>query len=240
LPSECIIIITAINKAIAKAAAKSIASLISGAGMLIFEVNIVKQQLFYYIYSLTMRILPFKYGWSSNAPVSAGASVDISEELITVDFAVREAPSCFCQTKEQDGEAVWEDSCVEVFLKLPWGKEYLNFEFNSKGICYAARGENRENRKEFSKSEYAQIIRKPSGVTEDGKFYRWMLSVQIPSTLLGNIKDLRIVEVEGNLYKCADLAPEPHWLTAFPINNAPKPDFHRPEAFLPFIPFVDK
>ncbi|MDR2593289.1 MAG: hypothetical protein LBC87_00765 [Fibromonadaceae bacterium] len=186
-----------------------------------------------------MRVFSLEHRWGSTSTVSTGASVDITEGLITVDFAVREVPSCFCQNKEQDGEAVWEDSCVEVFLKLPWGKEYLNLEFNSKGVCYGARGEKRENRKEFSKSEYAQIIRKPSGVLEDGKFYRWMLSVEIPSTLLGNIKDLRIVEVEGNLYKCADLAPEPHWLTAFPINT-PKPDFHRPEAFLPFIPFVDK
>jgi len=177
--------------------------------------------------------------WGSPVSASTGAFVNISEDLIAVDFAVREAPSCYCQSKEQDGEAVWEDSCVEIFLKPPWGEEYLNLEFNSKGVCFAARGKNRENRTEFSKNEYAQIIRKPSGLIEDGKFYRWNLSVEIPGSLLGNIKDLRPIEVEGNLYKCADLAAEPHWLTAFPINT-PQPDFHRPEAFLPFIPFVDK
>jgi len=126
-----------------------------------------------------MRVFSLEHRWGSVASVSTGASVDITEELITVDFAVREVPSCYCLSKEQDGEAVWEDSCVEVFLKLPWVKEYLNFEFNAKGVCYGARGEKRESRKEFSKSEYAQIIRKPSGVLEDGKFYRWMLSVEI-------------------------------------------------------------
>jgi hypothetical protein len=187
-----------------------------------------------------MRTLSLEHRWGNAAPVSAGASVDISEDLVTVDFAVKEAPSCFCQSKEQDGEAVWQDSCVEVFLKTPRGEEYINLEFNSKGACYGARGKNRQNRTEFSKSEYAQIIRRPSGLFEDGKFYRWMLSVEIPSSLLGaGIRDLRNIELEGNLYKCADLAAEPHWLTAFPINT-PEPDFHRPEFFSPFIPFVYK
>ena len=169
--------------------------------------------------------------WNRIAPVSAEAAVDVCGNFITAEFTVREAPECFCQSKELDGEAVWQDSCVEIFLKIPGSDEYANFEFNSRGVCYAARGKDRQNRTELSKSEYAQIIRKPSEAEKDGDFYRWTLSVQIPKELLGvKSGDLRALKIEGNLYKCADNAAKPHYLSAFPINTT-KPDFHRPESF---------
>jgi len=172
--------------------------------------------------------------WSEAVPVSVYALVDVCEDFIDVAFTVREALSCFCQNKEQDGEAVWQDSCVEIFLKMLNGNgEYANFEFNSKGVCYAARGKDRQNRIELSKSEYAQIIKKPGGVFAEGDFCNWTLSVQIPGILLG-AKDCDLQNIEGNLYKCADHAAQPHYLSAFPINT-PKPDFHRPEFFLPLI-----
>jgi len=173
--------------------------------------------------------------WNYAAPVSVEASVDICDGFVNVSFAVREALSCFCQNKEQDGEAVWQDSCVEVFLKIPDG-EYANFEFNSKGVCYAARGKDRQNRTELSKDEYMQIKRKPGGVSTEGDFCNWTLSVQIPGALLG-IEDCDLQNIEGNLYKCADHAAQPHYLSAFPVNT-PKPDFHRPEFFCRLLPLA--
>jgi len=197
-----------------------------------------------------MRVFPLKSCWDKNVPVSVGASVEIHKDFIEIDFAVKEPRSCFYLSKEKDGEAVWQDSCVEVFINMLgdgisigslYAKgEYANFEFNSKGMCYAARGKNRQNRTELSKDEYSQIIRNPSGISEEGNFYRWNLSVQIPGILIGvNGKDLRNFEIEGNLYKCADLAAEPHYLAAFPINT-PEPDFHKPEFFLPLVLPVHK
>ncbi len=177
--------------------------------------------------------------WNKTAPVSVEASIDICDGFINANFAVEEALCCFCQDKEWDGEAVWQDSCVEIFLKMLSGNgEYANFEFNSKGVCYAARGKDRQNRIELSKSEYAQIIRKPSGVFTEGDFCKWALSVQIPGILLG-AKDCDLQNIEGNLYKCADHAAKPHYLSAFSINT-PKPDFHRPEFFLPLVLLVRK
>jgi hypothetical protein len=188
-----------------------------------------------------MRIFSLRPCWSKATSVSVGASVEVSEKFIEVDFSVREPHGCFCVSKEQDGEAVWQDSCVEVFLNMLGDgvsvgslyakNEYVYLEFNSKGVCYAARGKSREDRKEFSKDEYSKIIRTASGITKDGDFYRWNLSVQIPDILIGiSGKNLRNIEIEGNLYKCADLAAEPHYLSAFPIKTE-KPDFHRPESF---------
>lgn len=164
-------------------------------------------------------------------PVSVGVSFEVCENFANVDFAVKEPPDYFCQNKEKDGEAVWEDSCVEVFLKtLDRSGCYANFEFNSKGVCYAARGKDRQNRVELAESEYAQIIRKASGVSKDGDFLRWTLAVQVPRELLLTEDDLRTCLLSGNIYKCADLAAKPHWLSLFPIET-PAPDFHRPEFF---------
>ena len=179
-----------------------------------------------------MQTFSLKSRWRSAASVFAGASVDVFEDSITVDFAVKESPACFRREKEKDGDAVCQDSCVEVFLNMfDKSGRYANFEFNSKGVCYAARGEGRQNRTELSEEEYAKIIRKAGGVSMEGDFYRWTLSVQIPKELLGVEQgDLRVFQIEGNLCKCADLAEEPHWLTAFPIKTE-KPDFHRPECF---------
>ena len=38
------------------------------------------------------------------------------------------------------------------------------------------------------------------------------------------------LHVKGNVYKCGDMLPHPHFLSFFPI-NLPKPDFHRPDFF---------
>jgi hypothetical protein len=173
--------------------------------------------------------------WNKMAQVSVEACVDASENSIAVNFKVKEAMECFCQIKELDGEAVWQDSCVEVFLRMLDANDcYANFEFNSKGVCYAAYGKDRQNRTELSKSEYAQIIRIPSGISIEDDICKWTLSVQIPFALLRKSCPLSNAsypkELEGNLYKCADLAVKPHYLSAFPINT-PKPDFHRPEFF---------
>ena len=181
-------------------------------------------------YFLPMQQFYLRPGWQKNISVSVGATIEICENSVSVDFGIREPKSCFCQSKEKDGTAVCEDSCVEVFLRMmDNSNEYANFEFNSKGVCYAARGKDRENRTELSKEEYAQIKRKPSGVSIEKDFYRWNLSIEIPLALLG-VKNLKVFQLDGNLYKCADKATEPHWLCAFPINT-PNPDFHRPECF---------
>jgi hypothetical protein len=179
-----------------------------------------------------MQVFPLKHKWNKIVSVSVGASVEICETFIAVDFAVREPPNCFRQSKEIDGEAVCEDSCVEIFFSMfDRSGRYANFEFNSKGVCYAARGKDRQNRIELSKDEYMSITRKPSKVSTEGSFLRWTLSVQIPRELLGLEKnDLRSCQIEGNIYKCADLAEEPHWISAFPIDTT-EPDFHRPDFF---------
>ena len=58
------------------------------------------------------------------------------------------------------------------------------------------------------------------------------MTVQIPPSLFG-MRTFEGGTLRGNLYKCADKAKTPHYLSAFEIETE-KPDFHRPEYFREF------
>jgi hypothetical protein len=54
----------------------------------------------------------------------------------------------------------------------------------------------------------------------------------VPLELLGLAAGNRLagVECRGNIYKCGDALPVPHYVSWRPIDT-PDPDFHRPEYF---------
>lgn len=60
---------------------------------------------------------------------------------------------------EKDGCYVHEDSCVEFFMQPFEGTDYINFEFNAAGICYAAHHMNDTASVKFTPEEFAQIKR---------------------------------------------------------------------------------
>lgn len=150
--------------------------------------------------------------------------------FLHVRFRVAEPKECFLASVEKDGGKLWEDSCVEIFVRaLDSANEYINFEFNSKGFCLAARGQNREHRKEFLPFQYAQILRSVTLPECNAGIVSWELKASIPAQLLGS-HNLCLERIEGNLYKCADRAERPHYLTLFPIATE-HPDFHQPLFF---------
>jgi hypothetical protein len=128
-----------------------------------------------------------------------------------------------------DQEAVWEDSCVEFFMKSD--ENYRNFEFNSLGVCLSAVGPNRSSRTPLPASELDQILRFSSLTMEslpaEGEKCDWELTVAIPLSLLAVKAGTKF---SGNFYKCGDLTSVPHFLSWAPIST-PNPDFHRPEFF---------
>ncbi len=94
----------------------------------------------------------------------------------------------------------------------------------------------------------------PDGATD----WTWSLSAVIPSECLAaalssesessRAHDARShVHVDllaprsalrGNFYKCGDKLPQPHWLSAFPIDTD-IPNFHRPDCFRRLVPDPD-
>ncbi len=130
-------------------------------------------------------------------------------------------------TKDQD--PVWQDSCVEFFVRH--GDIYRNFEFNSIGVCLSAFGEGRQGRISLDKESMAQILRFPSlsseSLPEEGTTASWNLTVAIPLELIGLEPGDRFM---ANFYKCGDETAIPHYISWSEIGTD-TPDFHRPEYF---------
>ncbi len=133
-------------------------------------------------------------------------------------------------------QPVWQDSCVELFLSFD-KKNYYNFEINCIGSILGQFGTNRQNRK-FIDFQILELIKvsstlgnKPFGIKESVTSYQ--IKIFIPKTVFIFDENPDLINVSGNIYKCADLSPSPHHMYLFEINTG-KPDFHRPEFFKGF------
>lgn len=157
------------------------------------------------------------------------AELSCSPQTFTVKFTVEEPVDCYRAAVQQDNGRSWEDSCVEIFLQNPANPaEYFNFETTSRGFVLAARGTGRENRQTLPLDAIAKIRRAGTVPSIMDDSVCWGMEIEIPAEIFG-IKAFE-APVRGNLYKCADKANTPHYLSAFPIETE-KPDFHRPEFF---------
>jgi hypothetical protein len=144
----------------------------------------------------------------------------------------------FRATTTVDQQPVWQDSCVEFFICQDMNIDaenqldivYQNFEFNSLGVCLAARG-TKSSREYLSQEQMKQILRFPGiknqKMPEEGENFDWELMVAIPLNLIG----LKPGDVfKANFYKCGDLTRKPHFLSWSGITS-PEPDFHLPQFF---------
>ena len=130
-----------------------------------------------------------------------------------------------------DQEPVWQDSCVEFFLRQ--GDIYRNFEFNSLGVCLSAFGPDRKSRTSLDRESMDRIVRYPSlnsgNLPSFSSLTDWSLTIGLPLDLL----DLKPgCEFLANFYKCGDQTKVPHYLS-WAVITTPTPDFHRPEFFAP-------
>ena len=171
--------------------------------------------------------------WAANQGIVLPA-VLADVEVSPVHFTVEEPSDCFRAEVMEDCGRSWEDSCVEVFLENPANPaEYFNFETTSRGFLLAAQGPDRNSREVLSPAEIAKVIRTKQLASVAGNLVCWGMTVQIPASIFG-MRSFEGVTLKGNLYKCADKAKAPHYLSAFEIETE-KPDFHRPEFFREFI-----
>ena len=170
---------------------------------------------------------------------------DINEEFLARGLAnykeagIENVKGYVCDvTKEDDVKAVcvsdngpvWEDSCVEFFVKTPDSPYYFNFETNCIGTGLAAKRSSRKDCTHFTAAMMERILRKsslPAVPVNDGKG-EWTLELTVPFSVLdcGN----RPGRLLANFYKCGDKTAQPHFLSWAPIDT-PSPDFHRPEFF---------
>ena len=170
--------------------------------------------------------------WTANQGIihpMVTADFSWTPRTITVEFTVEEPVDCYRAAVQEDNGRSWEDSCVEIFLQNPANPaEYFTFETTSRGFVLAARGTGRENRQTLPLDAIAKIKRSGTAPSIQDDSVYWTMAVEIPAEIFG----MKAIEapLRGNLYKCADKANTPHYLSAFPIKTE-KPDFHRPEFF---------
>lgn len=135
---------------------------------------------------------------------------------------------------EEDGSPVYQDSCVEFFMRKEGERRYRNFEFNCIGTCDAAVRLSRDEASPLTREEMRRIIRYPSikreAFGERKGIHAWSLIVVIPFELMGIDPDHLPEKIYGNFYKCADNTENPHFLSWSPI-DLPEPNFHCPEFF---------
>ena len=133
----------------------------------------------------------------------------------------------------ENNGAVWEDSCVETFIKDPVGEGYYNIEVNCIGTRLAAHRLSRTDFELFKPEKLSKIgcvASLPHQITDisDAADKEWMIGELIPFEVLG--LDAAPESLEVNFYKCGDKCRQPHFLSWSPI-GLPEPNFHCPEFF---------
>lgn len=181
--------------------------------------------------------LPFETVGHANWPThparpEAKVRLACTQSHLLVHF--RASEPCTRATFGTDGEDVWTDSCMEIFISTGQGDEYINIECNCIGTLLAAKGNGRQNRTPLTKEQigsirrWASLGRTPFGLRNEPT--RWETALAVPLTLVGQPAGT----LRFNVYKCGDALPTPHFLSLFPIHT-PQPDFHQP-AFFQSVP----
>ena len=151
-----------------------------------------------------------------------------SDKALAILFRVAEEHA-LGNTLENNGP-VWEDSCVETFIKDPVGEGYYNIEVNCIGTKLAAHRLSRTDFELFDESLLSEIRCRASLPHQktDIQNQEWTLLKVIPFSVLGLDKAPQSLNV--NFYKCGDNCRQPHYLSWSPI-ALEKPNFHCPEFF---------
>lgn len=172
--------------------------------------------------------------WPSEYPYKPVAAFDVarSEEHLFISYLVRglDLKAVFADSNDP----VWQDSCVEFFVKAPGWSHYFNFEVNCIGTCLASQKFSPDHREFLSPENIATIVRHTSlerkTFEERGGIFQWQVAVGIPFRLIGLDPASLPPVLKANIYKCADNTSHPHYLSWSPITH-PKPNFHLPEFF---------
>ena len=184
---------------------------------------------------MTEHIRPEKVGCVNWAEYSYAPDVALnlafSDNVLALLYTVKEEH--ILGSVLEDNGPVWEDSCVETFIKDPLSDNYYNFEVNCIATKLAAHRRSRTDCDLFSAEKLREIrcfSSLPHGKTDiintDQK--EWLVALMIPFRLLGLKSAPDFLDI--NFYKCGDNCRQPHYLSWSPI-GLPEPNFHCPEFF---------
>ncbi|MBQ0077303.1 MAG: hypothetical protein KBS55_01535 [Bacteroidales bacterium] len=177
--------------------------------------------------TIAIDCVPWKEEYPYKPEVSAALAH--TDKAILVRFSVRQnALRAVCT--EANGH-VWEDDCVEFFVKAPGSPFYCNFETNCLGVGLSAIRRSREDFKHFDAAKHALVLRRsslPAEPVDKTGDCAWTLELEVPFAVLDCPE--KPETLLANFYKCGDGTATPHFVSWNPIGTA-KPDFHCPEYF---------
>ena len=153
-----------------------------------------------------------------------------SDKAIAIMFQVTE-DHVKAVAMENNGR-VWEDSCVEFFVRMADGQRYVNIEMNCAGTILVGKRLTKKDATHLSHAEIATIRRITSlphePVDSHSEGLTWWAIEVIPYEIFGY--DQKPGSLRANIYKCGDKCDQPHFLSWSPI-PLPEPNFHCPEYF---------
>ncbi len=136
----------------------------------------------------------------------------------------------------KDHEHIWEDACVEFFVMPAADGLYYNLECNCTGKLIVAVGKDRNGRVPAPQEvmqgvdRWASLGTKPFDTRKEPT--KWEVALRVPITTFfkHSIDSFDGLQAKGNVYKCGDSLPVPHFISWSPIKTE-SPDFHRSEFF---------
>lgn len=174
--------------------------------------------------------------WAQDYPYRPKMEVRMAHNggQLLINYRVTE--ECVRAVAQHDNGHVWEDSCCELFLSPVADGTYYNMECNAAGTLLIGFGPGREGR-ELAPQQVIDTVDRWSSLgrapfADRNGECTWQLCLAVPATAYWHHKLASFdgLQVKGNVYKCGDMLPHPHFLSLFPI-HLPKPDFHRPDFF---------
>ena len=132
-----------------------------------------------------------------------------------------------------NNDKVYEDSCVEFFIKRCDSEDYLNFEISASSFMLVGRGSSRFNRTLFDDKEIREIERDIIILEESTNKCHWKVNLSLDLVKWGLLYKNEKIEnliLKANFFKCGDKLKKPHYMSLFPINSE-SPNFHVPESF---------
>ncbi|QEC58408.1 hypothetical protein FSB75_00420 [Flavisolibacter ginsenosidimutans] len=166
-------------------------------------------------------------GYTASADVAF--SIAYGDKNLYLQYVVKES-IVRAATGKINGP-VYEDSCVEFFIRFDNDKAYYNFEFNCIGTVLAGFGPDRNNR-ELLSEHVLQNLRCHTVLQKENGAINWTLTVVLPFEAFAfhSLSSLHGKQGGANFYKCGDALPQPHYLAWSNIESE-SPNFHLPEFF---------
>lgn len=178
--------------------------------------------------------------WVNKHQVQSQVSLYTDYQKLYASFKIFEKnPMAKC---DEHMMMVCKDSACEFFISFPDDPNdkgfsplmdkyyYVNFEFNSKGMCYCKYGRHRKSRQAFTLEQIKALNIK----TELHDNY-WILSFAIPNFIFKDIINYDLFSPNNifafNAYKISEDEAIEHYYSAFKVQS-PTPNFHVPESFM--------